>query len=159
MKDIELSFNILDASTFDTITESKAISIKTSADKNYEQKFDESGFVAYEKNGIKIVVKKLESENSFWGSDIYVYLKNETDQDITVQASNVSINGYMVYPMFSSDIVAGKVSYDTMTFLESDLEDNGITNIEDLELQFNILDMKSYDTIADSDIVKVSFTK
>lgn len=157
IKDIELSLHIMDADSWDSILDTDIIVLQTSADASFVQEYDDSGFVAYDGDGVKIVVKKLNSSDSFWGSDVYLYIENNTNTGITVQARDVSINGFMVDPLFSCDIVAGKKAFDTISFMESDLTDNNITDIMDLELKFHIFDMNSWDTIKDTDIIKISF--
>lgn len=157
IKDIEFSLHISDTDTWDSITDTQSITLHTTVDASYVQEYDDSGFIAYEDNNIKIVVKKLNSSDSFWGSDVYLYIENNSNKDITVQARDVSINGFMVEPVFSSDIAAGKKAYDTITFMESDLKNNNITDIEEMELKFHIFDMDSWDTIKDTDAVKISF--
>ena len=59
--------------------------------------------------------------------------------------------------IFSADIMPGKKAVDAITFLDSDLEDNGITNIEDVEVSFNIFNTDSWDTVVDTDVVTISF--
>lgn len=156
IKDIEFILHIFDTETWDEIVDSDVIVISTDAT-DYVQTFDDSGVVAYDENGVKIVAKELNSSDSFWGADLYLYIENNTEQDITVQARDVSIDGFMIDPVFSSEIVHGKKAFDSLTFMESDLTDNGITDIKEIELKFHIFDTASWDTIKDTDIVTVSF--
>jgi len=86
-----------------------------------------------------------------------LYIENNTDKAITVQARDVSINDFMVDPVFSCEVISGKKAFDTITFMESDLTDNGITDINDLELKLHIFDTETWDTIKDTDIIKISF--
>ena len=157
MKNIEFSFHIFDSDSWDTIIDSETINIETSADPSYVQEYDQSGFAALNSNNISIIVKKLESEDSFWGADLFVFIENNSGENITVQVRNVSINGFMVDPIFSCDVVSGKVAFDTITFLESDLTDNDISDITSIELEFHIFNTDSWDTILDSDIVTITF--
>lgn len=157
IKEIEFSFHIFDSDSWDSIVDSDAIRIETDADPSYVQTVDDSGFVAVDRDGIKLVIKKLDSEDSFWGADVYVYVENNSDRDITVQARDVSVNGFMADPSFSCDVPAGKKAFDTITFMESDLESNGITDITTLELYFHVFDMNNWDGIFDSDTVTVMF--
>lgn len=157
IKDIEFSLHIFDTESMDTIVDTDLIKLKTSVDESFVQKFDDSGFTAYDADGIKVVVKEMNSSESFWGSDIYLYIENNTDKDITVQARDVSVDGFMIDPMFSSDVVAGKKAFDTMTFMESDLKENDIKEINSLEFKLHIFDMDTWETIKDTDIIKVSF--
>ncbi|MBQ3007108.1 MAG: hypothetical protein IJD78_06065 [Clostridia bacterium] len=157
IKEIEFGFHIFDAESWDTVVDSDVIRIETDADPSYVQSYDDSGFVAVDKDGIKLVVKKLDSEESFWGADVYVYAENNTDKDVTVQVRDVSINGFMVDPTFSCDITAGKKAFDSISFMQSDLEDNGITDITEIELYFHVFDMESWDTVFDTETVKITF--
>ena len=157
IKDIEFSLIVMDSNTWNDIVATDMIGLTTTADASYVQEYDDSGFVAYNADGIKVVVKKLNSSDSFWGSDVHLYIENNTTNDITVQSRDVSINGFMVDPIFSCEIMVGKKAFDTMTFMESDLTDNGITDITDLEFKLHIFDAESWDTIKDSDIINISF--
>ena len=157
IKTIEFSFHIFDSDTWDTIIDSDPIILETTGSESYIQEYDDSGTIAVDINGVKIVIKKLDSEESFWGADVYVYIENNSDQDITVQVRDVSINGFMVDPIFSSDVVAGKKAFDAITFMDSDLTDNDITDITSIELKFHIFNMDNWNTIFDSDIVNITF--
>ena len=153
---IEFYLHIFDSDSWDGIMDSDIITLTTSA-ADHVQTYNDSGFTAYDGNGIKIVVQKLNSEDSFWGSDVYVYAENNTSENVTIQARDVSIDGFMVDPMFSCDIAAGKKAYDTITFMESDLKDNDITDIKELELKFTVFNSDSWNNILDTDIITVTF--
>lgn len=157
IKDIELSLHIIDAESWDTLIDTDIITINTSADSSIVQEYDNSGHLAYDSDGIKIVIKNLNSSSSLWGSDVHVYIENNTDENITVQARDVSLNGFMVDPIFSCDVLSGKRAFDTITFMESDLTDNNISDITDLELKFHIINLESWDLIKDTDVIGVSF--
>lgn len=157
IKDIELSLHIIDAESWDTLIDTDIITINTSADSSIVQEYDNSGLLAYDSDGIKIVIKNLNSSSSLWGSDVHVYIENNTDENITVQARDVSLNGFMVDPIFSCDVLSGKRAFDTITFMESDLTDNNISDITDLELKFHIINLESWDLIKDTDVIGVSF--
>ena len=157
MQHIDFSVHIFDSDSWEDIDNSEIITLTTNADPAYIQEFDDSGFVAYDAEGIKIVVQKLNSSDSFWGSDLYVYVENNTDANITIQSSDVSINGFMVEPAFSCDITAGNKAYDTITFFESDLEDNGITDISEMDIKFVAFDSDSWNDILETDIVTIEF--
>ena len=45
------------------------------------------------------------------------------------------------------------MAVEDITIFSSDLEENGIEKIEDVELKFHIYDAETYDTIADSDVI------
>lgn len=153
---IEFYLHIFNSDTWDDIMRSDIISLNTSVT-DYVQPYNDNGFTAYDDGGIKVVIQKLNSEDSFWGSDVYVYAENNTDANITIQARDVSIDGFMIDPMFSCDIAAGKKAYDTITFMQSDLEDNGIIDITQLELKLTVFDSDSWNDIVETDIITVTF--
>lgn len=155
--DIELSFHIYDSSEWETYLDSSPISLKTSIADTYEYRYDDSGEIAYEENGIKIVIKGLNEEASILGTSIMVFIENNSDKEITVQARDISINGLMMDAIFSCDVATGKRAIDTITFLDSDLEENDITAIENVELSFHIFDANKWETIVDTDVVTMTF--
>ncbi|MGN0624898.1 MAG: hypothetical protein ACI4I8_01360 [Oscillospiraceae bacterium] len=155
--DMEIAFHIFDMAEWETYLDTDAIQIKTSIADTFEYTYDDSGDLAYEGNGIKIVVKGLAEDESIFGPSIVVYIENNSDKDVTVQTRDVSINGFMVDAMFSCDVVAGKRAVDTITFMESDLEENEITAIEDVELSFHVFNMAEWETIVDTEVVNITF--
>lgn len=154
--DMEFSFHIFTTEDWDTYLDTSVIQLKTSAAETYEYTYDDSGDIAYEKNEVKIVVKGLQ-DDSILGPGIVVYIENTGNKNITVQARTVSINGFMVDPFFSSDVLAGKRCVDSITFLSSDLEENEIAEIETVELSFHIFNSENWNTIADTDTVTITF--
>ncbi len=155
--DMEISFHIFDMAEWKTYLDTDAIQIKTSIADTFEYTYDDSGDLAYEGNGVKIVVKGLAEDASIFGPSIIVYIENTGDKDVTVQTRDVSINGFMVDAMFSCDVAAGKRAVDTITFMETDLKENEITAIEDVELSFHVFDMAEWETIVDTEVVSIAF--
>ena len=154
---IEVSFLVLDTDTLDTIFQTDIIRINTSIAENYSQKYDDSGTVLVNSNGVKIISKGLSSDDSFWGPSLLLYIENSSNKDITVQVRDVSINGYMSTSIMSEDVVAGKKSICGVQFLKSDLDKNGISKVKDVELYFSVFEEQTWDDIFNSDIVKIAF--
>lgn len=155
--DMEFSFHIFTTEDWETFMDTEKIQVQTSVAETYEYTFDDSGDLVYEKNGIKIVVKGLDTGDSLLGPGIVVYMENESGQDITVQTRDVSVNGFMVDALLSSEVVDGKRAVDSITFLSSELEENEITEITEVELSFHIFDQESWDSIDDTDVVAITF--
>ncbi len=155
--EIEFSFHIFDSETWDTILDSEIVHIETTAAEGFTPSYDDSGTRVLDRDGITIVVKGLSEEDSWLGPSVVVYIHNTTEQDITVQARNVSVNDFMVDVIFSCDVLSGKRAVDTITFRSSDLEENGIDAIEELELTFHIFDKNTWDTVLDTDTVFLDF--
>lgn len=154
--DIEFNFHIFNTDSWGDSTDSELITIATSASGSYEQSYDDSGEIIYDENGVKIISKGISEDGSLMGPVLYLYIENNSEQDITIQSRDTSINGFMVDPILSSEIVAGKKSIDTMVFLSSDLTDNGIESIDEIETSFHIFTTENWDTIVDTDPIVIS---
>lgn len=139
--DMEFQFHIFDSDSWDTYLDSGLIRINTSAAENFEYTYDDTGVSVYDDNGVKIVAKSISENESIFGPGLVLYLYNSGDTNVTVQARDTSVNGFMVTTVFSQDILPGKHAITSVTFMSSDLEDNGITEISDIELSFHIFNM------------------
>lgn len=154
---MEFSFTAFDADSWDDYITTEQITLKTNSADSYTDTADHSGQLAYEEDGIKIVIKGLTDDASILGQSVVVYIENNSDQNITVQTQDVSVNGFMVDPIFSCDVVSGKRTVDSITFLSSELEENGIADIENIELSFNIFNSDTWNDIADTDVITIEF--
>lgn len=153
---MEFSFHIFTTEDWETYLDTQLIQLNTSVADTYEQTYDASGEVAHEAEGLKIVVKGL-SEDDILGSSIIVYIENNTGEDVTVQARDVSLNGLMVDPVFSCEVGNGKHAVDTITFLSSDLEENEITEIQNAELSFHVFTWENLETSVDTEAITITF--
>lgn len=154
---MEFSFHIFTTEDWEDYLDSDLLSLNTSAADTYTQTYDDSGEVFYDQNGIKIIGKGLSTEGSFWGPGLILYIENSSDKDFTVQVRDVSVNGFMIEPTLSQDVLIGKKALTAVTFFDTDLEENGITDISDIEASFHVFDMESWDTIVDTEPVKINF--
>jgi len=155
--DIEVSFHIFDTDGWENYLDTDAVQIKTSIADTFEHTYDDSGALAYEGNGVKIMVKGSKEATSVLGPGIVFYIVNTGDKDVIVQARDVSVNGFMVNSSSFCEIVAGKRAVSTLTFLKETLAENEITAIENVELSFYVLDMAGWDTIGRSGTVTITF--
>lgn len=154
---MEFYFTIFDTDSWDNIVDSDKIKIDTSAVDDYEQKYDDSGNVLVEKDGIKIIEKGLSKDGSFWGPGVILYIENNSDKDITVQVRDVSVNGFMVDSSMSEDVAAGKRALSAVQFFSTDLEENSITDITSAEFSFHVFTQKGWDDIFDTDVIKINY--
>jgi len=152
---VEIYFYLYDPNSYDTVYTADGVTIKTSAYSSMDTTPDESGHVLYNQNGIKIIGKYVD-ESTFWGSAVLLYVRNTSGRNIGISCEDMSINGFMVSGYYYADIYSGKYSLDEITILSSDLSDNGITSIDEIELKFHIYDSDTYDTIADTNPIKFS---
>lgn len=154
---MEFAFHIFDSESWDEIVDTDVITVETSIAGSYTQTYDDSGEVLVDTNGIKIIGKGLSANDSFWGPGVILYIENNSDKDVTVQVRDVSVNGFMMDASMSEDVVAGKKAMSAVQFFSTDLEENSIEDITDVELYFHIFDLESWDTVFDSDVISISF--
>ena len=147
---VEIYFRVYDSSSYDTIFESECITIQTSEYANMDTTPDDVGTELYNEGGIRIVGKTVD-ENSFWGTAIILYCENTSGKNVGISVNEMSINGFMMNPLYSTTVYDGKMSIDDITIFSSDLEENDIEKIEEVELKFHIYDADTYSTIADSE--------
>lgn len=152
---IEVYFHVYDTDTYETLFDTECVTIQTSKYANMDTTPDDIGMELYNAEGIKIIGKTVD-ENSFWGTAILLYCENNSGKNVGISVEEMSINGFMTNPLFSTTIYDGKMAVENITLFSSDLEENGIETIEDVELKFHIYDADSYDTIADSEVITFS---
>lgn len=152
--EIELSFHVFDAETWDAIFDTEMVVVETSAAETHTQEYDTSGEVLLDQDGIKIIYQGM-SENLF-GPTVDLFIENNTETGITIQARDTSVNGFMIEPTFSVDLMPGKKAVDDLSFFDSDFEENNIETVTDIELRFHIFEIDSWDTILDTEPIQIN---
>lgn len=87
--------------------------------------------------------------------DEYIFhleIDNTSGRDICVQARDTSLNGYMVEPIFSSDILDGKKIKDELYIFASDVDGGDIC---DMETKFNIFSTDDWEYEYETGIIKI----
>ena len=152
---IEIYFHVYDPATYDTIFDTECVTIQTSEYDNMDTTPDDAGTELYNADGIRIVGKTVD-ENSFWGTAILLYCENNAGRNVGISVDDMSINGFMMSPFFTTTVYDGKKSIDEITVFSNDLEENGIESIEEVELKFHIYDADSFSRVADSEPITFS---
>lgn len=152
---VELYFYVSDPTTYERIYETGCITIKTSDYDQMDTTVEDAGQTLYEDNGIQIVGKYVE-EYKLYGKAIVLYIANNREDNVTVSCTDMSINGYMVTPFLFSTVYAGRYAIDEIAILDSDLDENDITKIENFALKFEVFHADTYRTILKTD--ELSFT-
>ncbi len=153
--DITLKLRISDSETYHILYRTEEINLQTSMAGSYEQVYDDSGEVIYDANGIRVVARGVGEE--FLGQGVEFYLENNTEQPVTVRSENVSVNGFMVTDWFYVDLAPHSHAVDTLTLLDSELADNAIETIEEVEMSLQITDSDSYAVIDSTEPITLNF--
>ncbi|MGM9680011.1 MAG: hypothetical protein ACI3XR_00745 [Eubacteriales bacterium] len=154
---IEIYFYVFDTTNFETVYTADCVTITTSLYDKMDTTVDDAGYTLYEEDGIRIVGKYVD-EHTLFGSSVQLYIENTSDRNITVSCDDLSVNGYMVTGFLSETVYKGKFAIGEITVLSSDLEENNITSIDEIELKFHIYDSDSYQTIKDTDPIRFHAT-
>ena len=93
--------------------------------------------VLFNNAGCAMTVTGFEPEN-IWGYAVNVYLENRTDDTLMFSASNVSVNGFMCDPYWAVEVAPGKKCNTQISWLESELTENGITKVETISLPLRV---------------------
>ncbi len=157
IQSIELRIRVFDAENWSTILEGEPVAIQTGACEDGTQEFDESGLVALDQNGIRLIVRGEGEQDNVWGKGVEVLIKNDSGRDVTVRLKDISINGYMFEPVFSCDVTDGKLAYSTVFFQSETLDINGIETIETMEFTVLVFDMRTLHSVFESEPVAVTF--
>lgn len=152
---IEIYFRIYDNDTWQDLFKTECITLQTSEYSNMDSTVNNQGIELYNKNNIKIMAQYVD-EDSFWGKAILLYVENNGNQNITVAVDDLSINGFMFTSMYVDTIYAGKKSFNDITLFSSELEENGVSEVKDVELKFRIYDSDTYNDIDNTEPISFS---
>lgn len=99
--------------------------------------------VLVDNESLKVVVIKYD-EDSFWGYGVDFYIENKTDKDLMVSADGVSVNGLMMDPFWATVVSGQRKSFSTMSWFSTDLDDNNVTDITEIELTLSASDANDF---------------
>lgn len=106
-----------------------------------------------DENDVKIYYKGIGGEWS--GPTVELRIENNSNKDYTVQARDVSVNGYMISPIFSCTVSGKKSANDGLSFLQSRLDENGIEAFHNVELSFHVFNKDDWDDYFDTEKVTI----
>ena len=152
---IEAKFTAFSTENFESLFTTDTVRIETSASGTEGSGHPADAQVAFENSGVTIYYKEI-SNDDWLGTGVKVFVENSSEQAITVQTRDMSVNGYMIDGIFSCDVMPGKAANDSITLLQSYLDENGIESIDSVEVKFVIIDKDSFSEIATSDPVTLS---
>lgn len=152
---IEVYFYLSNPSTYRIEKRLDSVTIKTSEYANMDTTPNDTGKELLNKDGVRIVGKYVD-ENSFWGAGILLYVENKSGKKISVHCDDLSINGFMITGYFSCTVYDQKMAIDDITLLSSELKENGITSVDEVELKFRVTDAETYKTMFETDPIRFS---
>lgn len=141
--DIELSFRVYDSDDWsaDEVAEVTIHVYPYGEDKatKYVREEQSTDEVIIDNEFVKVTVIGYD-KNSLLGYSVKLFLENKTDKEVMFSADEASVNGFMIDPFFATSVTAGKCTFNSMTWSDSTLEDNGISEVNEIEFT-----LKAYD--------------
>ena len=116
---------------------------QTASESEEKAAFEE--VVLFDNDQCTMVVKAFD-EDGDWGPALKVYLENKTsDETLMFSVESASVNGYMLDPLFATEVTAGNKENTEISWFEEDLADNDIEKIEDIELSISVYDAEDWE--------------
>lgn len=95
-------------------------------------------------------------DDSIWGYSLKCYLENKTNEtEFMFSFDDVSVNGFMIDPFWAKSLMPGSKTVSSISFSNSDFEDNGITDVSEIEFLLRVYD-DNY--ILEDDFINSTFT-
>ncbi len=150
---IEFYFNAFDANYDDYIFKDVYSEIHTS---DYSKLVEESitGTTVYDANGIKVIPLSYD-ENASMGPTVYLYCENASDKNILIYVEDLSANDCMINGINSVKVYGKKKAILEISVYPSQMEEQGIDKVKELEFKFNIFDTTTYETIDQTEVIKL----
>ncbi len=81
---------------------------------------------------VTVIVTGYE-DDEIWGYSANVYLVNKSDKNIMFSVDEASVNGFMADPFFAKSVSAGNCAFASISWSDTTLEENNITEIGEIE--------------------------
>lgn len=94
-------------------------------------------------------------KESNMGYKVNFVIENTSDQKLTVQVRDTSINGIMIDPMCSIEVAPGKKAKDGFTVFGEDAEENPMDDVENIETKFHIIKGDGFSDYIDTDNIVI----
>lgn len=156
--DIALTFRVYDTNdwTADPVAKETVHIYPYGEDKaeTFVRQPQDSDKVILDNEYVTAIVTGYENDE-IWGYSAKLFLLNKSSKNIMFSADDVSVNGYMADPFFATSVSAGNCSFASMSWSDTTLEENNITDIEEIEFKIRAYD--NDDWMAD-DLAKETVT-
>ena len=109
------------------------------------QVFSDDHVVIADDENVRFVMEGVTGDSTS-DYEVHVFLENKTDNNLLYAWDLVSVNGSMIDPFWGTSVGAGKRACCTITFFRSDLEENGITDVSNIEFTLTVSDYDNWET-------------
>lgn len=154
---IEITFKVYDSDDWsapDVVKETVHIyPYGEDAATDYVRESKDTDIVLVDNDQVSVTVIDF-GYNSAGGYEADIYVVNKTsDTVLSIDLSDVSINGVMIDPAYATHVLAGKSQFSTVSWYSSALSNNFIEDVTDIEAKLTVDDYN--DWFADDIVSKV----
>ena len=158
--DIELAFRVYDSNDWaaDAVAEETVHVYPYGEDKatKFVRKAQSSDNILIDNEYVTVIVTGYE-DDEIWGYTVNLFLVNKSDKNVMFSVDDASVNGFMADPFYATSVSAGKCAFSSMAWSDSILEENSITEIEQIEFTLRAYDEDDWlsdDLVSESIILK-----
>lgn len=141
--DIELTFRVYDSNDWeaDAVAKETINIYPYGEDKatKFVREAQASDNVLIDNEYVTVIVTGYE-DDEIWGYTVNLFLLNKTDKNVMFSVDEASVNGFMADPFYATSVSAGKCAFSSMAWSDTTLEENSITEIEEIEFKFRAYD-------------------
>ena len=105
----------------------------------YTRETKSSDTVLVDNDSITVIITDFD-EDGIFGYTANLFIVNKTSQNLMYAVDDCSINGYMIDPFFATSIGADKCEFTSMSWLDDELEENDIEEVETIEFELRVYD-------------------
>ena len=155
LTDIRLQFRVLDKENWEDVARAD-VHVYPYGEENaetYVREAKETDKVLIDNDSVKVTAigAEMNEEREFY--EVSLYVENKTDAQVMFEAENTSINGYMLETYWAVSVNPKTVGFSIMSWHSDDLEENDISEVEEIEFKLNAYDYDSYDKYAEETVV------
>lgn len=155
----ELSLQLVDRRSYEVLAMCAPAVILTTAAADYEPSYDDGGQLVWDDQGIRIVLKGLDTGRRIADSIVLkVYLYNGYERAVSIQTASVTVNGYEMTSAMTTTVLPGRHAVDAVAFFDPDLEEHDIQTIDSVEISFKIFDEETWAVIAESEKISAELS-
>ena len=124
------------------------------AAKEYPRETQPSDIVLFDDENCTMIITGFDPD-SVWGYSANVYLVNKTDTELMFSVGDAAVNGFMCDPYFAKTVAPGKQCITSISWTDAAFEDNGITEVESLQLPVRVYNVQDW---TGTDLINETFT-
>lgn len=157
---VEFSLRILSDLTYALFDVTDTVKLVLTDTAKETPAYNDEGQVAYDDHDVKIVLKGVKQDTLFDNRFVVlVYMENNSDKPVSVLNSELTVNGYDITKAMLTELLPGTRAVDKIELFDNELDENGITAIDTVDVAFRINDDEEWGLIAETDVVALELEK